>query len=144
MPLSMAISVSLGPACCPTLVTTTRTADSTSMCGYSVSSSHRLSRRRSFVALLLGEDDLGLAVVGLLGQELVHPVLELGGDAAEGEPRRRGRAGTSSAAEHAAPATAPSAAEAHQCAPLLEPGWLPLAIPSPAAASGSTWARTSA
>ncbi len=93
-------------------------------------------------ALLLGEGDVGLAVVGLLGQEGVHPVLELRGDPPEGEPRGGRRAGASTAPEHAR-APSPSA-EAHQVPRC--PGSEPLrsATSSAAAASGSAWARTSA
>ena len=66
-------------------------------------------------ALVLREVDVGLAVVGLLGQELVHAVLELGGDAAEGQPGRGRRAGAPAPAEHGPSASPP--AEAHQLPP---------------------------
>ena len=151
MPLSMASSVSLGPACSATLVTITSTVDVTSMRGYSRSSPQQAQAAALLGALVLGEGDVGLAVVGLLGQELVHAVLELGGDPPEGQPGRGRRAGSPAAAEHR-PA-APSRRSPSVALPVLgEPTpdrCRSARRPTRAEAverrtSGSTWARTSA
>ena len=62
-------------------------------------------------------DDVGLGVVRLVGQQLVHPVLQLGRDAGEGQPGRRAGAPR----RPPAPATAAAAAATRLRRPSVPP-----------------------
>ncbi len=80
-------------------MTTTRMADTTSMRGYSRSRPRRLRRRRSLALCCCEKSTSGSPWSGSVGQQLVHPGLELGRDAAERQPGRGRRAGAATAAD---------------------------------------------
>ena len=86
----MAYSVSLGPAWRATRDDDHEERRRAPACrGYSVSRRHRVSRSQLASSAFCSKVDVGLAVLRLVGQQLVHPVLELRGDAGEGQARGR-------------------------------------------------------
>ncbi len=107
-PSLMAYSVSLGPTWEATAMTTTRTPARASMPRVLGQQPPQAQPLELGLGAGLAEDDVRLGVLGLGGQQLVHAVLELVGDAGEGKagggrglrPSRATEAPSTAATEH--------------------------------------------